>query len=184
MSKMKSGKGSRGRSGATHRGGIQKRGGPTRIDRDGDMEMDATGARNRGKKGRSDPGRLAGGRASAADAIQKAISGTTDSQANIRQTGKGNLEQVGVRGWKQSKAASNRDGGHESLITFLEKKLNTSDSKASSRARITKVCATSELAVTDMNLRLGPLRCVPLFKDGTPKRRSTLPGLPRACSFG
>lgn len=128
------------------------------------MEMDAAGARNRGKKGRSDPGRLAGGRASAADAIQKAISGTTDSQANIRQTGKGNLEQVSVRGWKQSKAASNRDGGHESLITFLEKKLNTSDSKAGSRARITKVCATSELAVTDMNLRLGPLRCVPFSK--------------------
>lgn len=183
MNKMKNGKGSRGRSGATHRGGIQKRG-PTRIDRDGDMEMDATGARNRGKKGRSDAGRLAGGRASAADAIQKAISGTTDSQVNIRQTGKGNLEQVSVRGWKQSKAASNRDGGHESLITFLEKKLNTSDSKAGSRARITKVCATSELAVTDMNLRLGPLRCVPLFKDGTPKRRSTIPGFPCACSFG
>lgn len=186
---MKSGKGSRRSGGATDRGGIRKRG-ATRVDRDGDMDMDAAagGARNRGKRTRGDSGRPSGPRAPAMDAIQKAISGTTpSSQANIRQGGKGSsLEQVSVRGWKQSKAASNRDGGHESLVTFLEKKLNAPDSKAGSRARITKVCATSELAVTDMNSRLRPLRCVLVFWDGiTPKRRSTLPsGLPRVCSFG
>ncbi|ODM24041.1 hypothetical protein SI65_01631 [Aspergillus cristatus] len=138
---MKGGKGSR-RSGGTDRGGIRKRGGPTRVDRDGDMDMDAAGggARGRGKRARGDSGRPSGPRAPAVDAIQKAISGnTTTSQVNIRQGGKGsNLEQVSIRGWKQSKAASNRDGGHESLVTFLEKKINAPDSKASSRARISK----------------------------------------------
>jgi nuclear RNA export factor len=84
------------------------------------------------------------------NAIQKAIASNADSQANIRQGTRGaGLEQVSVRGWKQSKAASNRDGGLESLIAFLEKKLTTPDSKAGARARITKVCATPELAVTD-----------------------------------
>lgn len=147
MSNMKNTKGSRSRPSGTDRGGIRKRG-PTRIDRDGDMDMDAAGGgRNRGgKRGRGgDPGRsTAAGRTPAMDVIQKALSdNTTSSQATIRQGGKGggsSLEQVSVRGWKQSKAASNRDGGLESLVTFLEKKLNAPDSKASSRARITKVC--------------------------------------------
>lgn len=149
------GKGSRARSGASDRGGIRKRG-STRIDRDGDLSMDGDAARARGKRTRGDAGRAtpAGGRPQARDrtlnAIQKAIASNADSQANIRQGTRGaGLEQVSVRGWKQSKAASNRDGGLESLLAFLEKKLTASDSKAGARARITKVCATPELAVTD-----------------------------------
>ncbi|KAF7170897.1 hypothetical protein CNMCM5623_003363 [Aspergillus felis] len=149
------GKGSRARSGASDRGGIRKRG-STRIDRDGDLSMDGGAARGRGKRARGDTGRAtpAGGRPQARDrtlnAIQKAIASNADSQANIRQgTRGGALEQVSVRGWKQSKAASNRDGGRESLIAFLEKKLTAPDSKAGARAKITKVCATPELAVTD-----------------------------------
>lgn len=149
---MKNGKGSRGRAGGPDRGGIRKRGAATKVDRDGDLAMDAGSARNRGKKGRTEGGRAGapgGGRPRALDAIQKAISSNSDShQANIRQSGRGaGLEQVIVRGWKQSKAASNRDGGLESLLTFLEKKLNHPDSKSGQRARITKVCATSELAI-------------------------------------
>ncbi|PYI03649.1 mRNA export factor mex67 [Aspergillus sclerotiicarbonarius CBS 121057] len=142
---MKNGKGSRGRSTASDRGGIRKRGAAaTRVDREGDLMMDAGSVRNRGKKARGDSGRSSGaGRTQAAnkamDAIQKAISSNSDSQANIRQGGRGSgLEQVIVRGWKQSKAASNRDGGLESLIAFLEKKLSSPDSKAGTRARITK----------------------------------------------
>ncbi|RHZ52008.1 hypothetical protein CDV55_102370 [Aspergillus turcosus] len=141
------GKGSRVRSGASDRGGIRKRG-STRIDRDGDLSMDAGTARGRGKRARGDTGRAtpAGGRPQARDrtdrtlnAIQKAIASNADSQANIRQGTRGaGLEQVSVRGWKQSKAASNRDGGLESLIAFLEKKLTAPDSKAGARARITK----------------------------------------------
>ncbi|PWY95645.1 hypothetical protein BO94DRAFT_562307 [Aspergillus sclerotioniger CBS 115572] len=150
---------------ASDRGGIRKRGATARVDREGDLVMDAGSARNRGKKARGDSGRSSGaGRAQAAnkamDAIQKAISSNSDSQANIRQGARGSgLEQVVVRGWKQSKAASNRDGGLESLIAFLEKKLSSPDSKAGTRARITKVCATPDLAVTDMNHQRRPLRC-------------------------
>lgn len=147
-------KSSRSRPGGTDRGGIRKRG-PTRIDRDGDMDMDAAGGgRNRGGKrargGDSGRSTAAAGRTPAMDVIQKALSdNTASSQATVRQGRKGgggsNLEQVCVRGWKQSKAASNRDGGLESLITFLEKKLNAPDSKSSSRARITKVCVHNTL---------------------------------------
>ncbi|GKZ19105.1 nuclear mRNA export, poly(A)+RNA binding protein [Aspergillus brasiliensis] len=135
---MKGGKGSRGRSGGSDRGGIRKRGAATRVDREGDLMMDAGSARNRGKKGRGDSGRSQAAN-KAMDAIQKAISSNSDTQANIRQGKRGSgLEQVIVRGWKQSKAASNRDGGLESLIAFLEKKLSPPDSKAGTRARITK----------------------------------------------
>ena len=193
MNKMKNVKGPRSRPSGMDRGGIRKRG-PTRIDRDGDMDMDSAGGRNRGsKRGRGgEPGRSTAPGRAPVDAIQKAISGsTTESQANIRQGGKGGgskLEQASVRGWKQSKAASNRDGGLESLITFLEKKLNTPDSKASSRARITKVCVqiTSVLAVTDMNSRLRlPPMCSRFQGWQAPKRRSTFPGLSRVhCSLG
>ncbi|PYH64594.1 mRNA export factor mexA [Aspergillus vadensis CBS 113365] len=163
---MKGGKGSRGRSGGSDRGGIRKRGAATRVDREGDLMMDAGSARNRGKKGRGDSGRSPAAN-KAMDAIQKAISSNSDAQANIRQGGRGSgLEQVIVRGWKQSKAASNRDGGLESLIAFLEKKLSPPDSKAGTRARITKVCATPELAVTDINYQLRPLRCALVCRGG------------------
>lgn len=137
------------RSGGAERGGIRKRG-PMRTDRDGDMDMDRGGARG-GKRPRGETGR-AGGRSTAGgrplardktlDAIQKAISSSKDSQANIRQiksSSGASLEQFSVRGWKQSKAASNRDGGVESLIAFLERRMNAT-TKSGPRAKITKVC--------------------------------------------
>lgn len=90
------------------------------------------------------------------DAIQKAIYSSASTQANVRQPrgrveelardtssrDRGGLEQLSVRGWKQSKAASNPDGGIESLITFLEKKGTPADPSAAAnlRVRITKVC--------------------------------------------
>ncbi|KAJ5572284.1 Nuclear transport factor 2 Eukaryote [Penicillium sp. DV-2018c] len=137
------------------RGGIRKRG-PTRTDRDGDMDMDAGGSRV--KRGRTEKsglgGRIAGagvgGRAAGTgsrvpardkqlDLIQRAIS-SVDPQANIRQGNRKTtteLEQFSVRGWKSSKAASNRDGGVESLIAFLERRMN-SFIKSGPRAKITK----------------------------------------------
>ncbi|GES60337.1 mRNA export factor mex67 [Aspergillus terreus] len=134
------GKKATGRSSGSDRGGIRKRGAVKRVDRDGDLAMDGDATRGRGKKARGDTGGRTGTRDRALNAIQKAItSNTPESQANIRQGKAGNtLEQVRVHGWKQSKAASNRDGGLESLLTFLEKKLNTHDSKTGGRARITK----------------------------------------------
>lgn len=90
------------------------------------------------------------------DAIQKAIYSSASSQANVRQArgrvdqltrdtnsrDRGGLEQLSVRGWRQSKAASNPDGGIESLISFLEKKGTPADPSAAAnlRVRITKVC--------------------------------------------
>ncbi|KAF7587531.1 nuclear mRNA export, poly(A)+RNA binding protein, partial [Aspergillus hancockii] len=159
---MKGGKAPRGRSsGASDRGGIRKRGATKRVDRDGDLAMDAGSAQGRGKRVRGDSSRsgTTGPRTQTRDralnAIQKAIASNTDSQANIRQGGRGsNLEQVTVRGWKQSKAASNRDGGLESLITFLEKKLNTNDPKAGSRARITKSRAQGDALIVSIRPEL------------------------------
>jgi len=139
------------RSGGASSGGIRKRG-PTRTDRDGDMDMD--GARG-GKRGRGDTGRSsASGRPQARernlDLLQKAVSAGKDSQANIVRQGKisggSTLEQFSVRNWKDSKAATNRDGGVESLIAFLERRMNAS-TKSGPRARITKVCSTFEEAV-------------------------------------
>ncbi|KAL2863869.1 mRNA export factor mexA [Aspergillus lucknowensis] len=136
---------SRARSGTSDRGGIRKRGAPTKVDRDGDLAMGAGADAIRGQKPRGGQGRsaLSGSRTQTLDrtmdVIQKALSGSSGAQANIRQGGRGpGLEQVIVSGWKQSKAASNRDGGVESLVTFLEKKLTAPDSKAGTRARISK----------------------------------------------
>ena len=138
----------RGRSNGS--GGIRKRG-PVRADRDGDLNMDATGGRDRGAKrsrqgsSRSTPD---GGhsRDKTLNAIQQAVWDNNTSNANVRhgKRGGGNLAQVSVRGLRQSKAASNSDGGVESLTAFLEKKISTHyDPKAGPRPKISKVCATT-----------------------------------------
>lgn len=145
------------------RGGIRKRG-PTRTDRDGDMDMDSAGARG-GKRARTSTGRSStAGRAQPqgmADAIQKAIASNSGAQANVRQGRKGkapnrdNLEQFSVRGWKESKAASNSDGGLESLIAFLERRMNA-HSKTGPRAKISKVCSPFDMAVPSHEIRHPP----------------------------
>lgn len=185
-----------GRSGGADRGGIRKRG-PTRTDRDGDMDMDRSGARG-GKRGRGDATRstrsTAAGRPQARDktldAIQRAISNTQDSQANIRQTKStagANLEQFNVTGWKTSKAASNRDGGVESLIAFLERRMNA-NTKTGPRAKITKVCRTSTRAVFLYQSRRHSHphqnHCMLVTDYHRGQRPSTLPGLPPSSCFG
>lgn len=198
------------RGGASDRGGIRKRG-PTRTDRDGDMDMDAGGSRAKGSRpdssrsgagGGRPPaprsgGTTAGGRGSGRagrggrvqsrdktmDAIQRAIA-STESQATIRQNRQNDnnnrkRESVpfSVRGWKQSKVASDKDGGVGSVISFLERRLN-SLTKTGPRARITKVSPTLEMAVTNFNPRHPPLPC-PLVSEAGPltERSSTLSGL-------
>ncbi|KAL4734236.1 hypothetical protein BDV11DRAFT_198531 [Aspergillus similis] len=147
---MKRGRSSRGRTSTRantgDRGGIRKRGAPpTKVDRDGDLAMGAGAGAVRGQKTRSGSGRPtpSATRANAAldrsiSQIQKALS-SSNAQANIRQGGRVSpTEQVAVLGWKESKAASNRDGGVESLVAFLEKKLTSPDSKTGPRIRISK----------------------------------------------
>ena len=143
-----SNRGGRGRSNGSDRGGIRKRG-PTRTDRDGDLNMDAGGGGRGTKKAREDSRRSTpdGGHARdrTLNAIQKAIwSNNHLPNASIRhgKQGGSSLEQVRVHGWKQSKAAWNADGGVESLIGFLERRMSSHDSKGGPRARITKVCVT------------------------------------------
>jgi nuclear RNA export factor len=103
------------------------------------------------------------------EAIQKAISNTRDSQVNLRQgktNAASNLEPFSVRGWKTSKVSSHRDGGVENLVAFLERRMNAS-TKSGPRARITKVCSTSEGAITNHQSRHFPIRSFLCFsKDG------------------
>ncbi|KAF9886838.1 nuclear mRNA export, poly(A)+RNA binding protein [Aspergillus nanangensis] len=128
-----------GRSGTSDRGGIRKRGAPKRIDRDGDMAMVPDNSGSRGKKPHGGSGGRGQPRGKALDVLQQAIS-SHDSQANIRHgKARGNLEHVRITGWKDSKAASNPDGGIESLINFLEKKLESKlEPKTGPRAKISK----------------------------------------------
>ncbi|KAJ5094642.1 hypothetical protein N7456_010503 [Penicillium angulare] len=153
-------------AGAGGGGGIRKRG-PTRTDRDGDMDMDQSGARG-GKRGRGGSGRGNTGRANAGgrtqtrdrtlDAIQRAISDTKDTQVNIRSSKQSNsngnkLEQFSITGWKNSKAASNRDGGVESLTAFLERRLNAL-TKSGPRAKISKSRVEGDTLVVSVRSEL------------------------------
>lgn len=131
------------------RGGIRKRTAAGRTDRDGDLDMAAGPDRGRGGK----RGRGRGGQPQARDGlrsnlnqdrIRKAMEG---GEATVRQAGnKPQFEEISITGWKSSKAASNADGGVRSTVDWLEKKLPPSKH---GRKHITKVCATSALAVTN-----------------------------------
>jgi nuclear RNA export factor len=141
------------------RGGIQKRkAGPTRTDRDGDLVMDAA---TTGEKRRSGRGQLVGdthfrgqgsgrgrggpsregnlGLLKAQSAIIRGLN-SKQSQANVlesRTTVGGTTLQID--GLSSSKAASNPDGGVESLLAFLERKASAHDPK-SKPVKIKKVC--------------------------------------------
>jgi nuclear RNA export factor len=137
------------------RGGIQKRrAGPVRVDKDGDLDMDGSG-RGKSGKGRLEspvPSRPQGagrGRGAAArgglqgtQKVQQAIlRGLGAKQANVLDsrlsTGNTTLQ---IDGLKSSKAASNPDGGLESLLAFLERKAAGQDSGSNRTVRIKKVC--------------------------------------------
>lgn len=53
------------------------------------------------------------------------------------------LTQINVRGLKNSKAASNPDGGIKDLLAFLERKASAPDASAREMVKIKKVCLTS-----------------------------------------
>ena len=136
------------------RGGIQKRASPRpRMDRDGDLDMD--GLSRRGPSSSSGSGRGAPGSQSNAprgsargrpqrtgisvNAVEKAVSGgrghntvnvrsgmNTRSRGGRRQDLSG-LVKIAVKGWSQSKAASNPGGAVVTLIPWLEKKASSRD---------------------------------------------------------
>jgi hypothetical protein len=140
-------------------GSIQKRRAPGgRVDRDGDVSMDASstngaagGASGRGGRGGAAKRATQGTRASSRIAQNVA----TYAQAEL---GKGDGGRTGrvsvgaskarfahsatlkVHGLKDSKAASNSDGGVRTLLTFLERKA----SKGDKHIAIRKVCSSCE----------------------------------------
>ncbi|KAJ5893334.1 mRNA export factor mex67 [Penicillium taxi] len=134
-----------------------------RTDRDGDMDMDRPGGRGArgargggiGKSGRGGAARTGSGRAQARpknlDAIQNAISGT---RSEIRAQGQsGGLAHFNVTGWKDSKVATNRDGGVSDLIAFLERRLKAL-SKSGPRPKITKSRVEGDTLVASVRQNL------------------------------
>lgn len=189
------------------RGGIQKRrGGTPRVDRDGDLVMDAVAGSGRGRGAPSQPGQpypttaTYGNRSTARGGPVRSVvrggvsrggliraglirGGVARGTTNPRRIGQawdninsenaiirpqqsdaplrgilkvnpsspmGNqnskLNQVSVRGWTESKAASNQDRGIKDLIAFLERKATGTTATARDAVRIVKVCLHSRSA--------------------------------------
>lgn len=141
------------------RGGIQKRrAGATRVDGDGDLDMDAparrakkpvptepSSARTRPTRSSAPTGPKAASRT--AQTVLKHLSNgtasTLASRVSSAAAGKSSapLTFLRIRGLKESKAATNPDGGRKDLRSFLERK--ASSFRTGSRKRnvaIKKVC--------------------------------------------
>jgi nuclear RNA export factor len=142
----------------TSRGGIQKRKaapGPVRVDKDGDLDMDAAaGAAGRGKSGK---GRVASsvptgprgrGGLSRARSTQHNIDrtknnierGIRNQNVKVRDAHNPSTAMIQIDGLQNSKAASNSDGGLQSLESFLERKASAMDSASNRQVKIKKVC--------------------------------------------
>ncbi|OAA48697.1 mRNA export factor mex67 [Metarhizium rileyi] len=133
----------------TTRGGVQKRrAGVTRTDMDGDLDMDAIGKRATKAAGiettgpkarttRATSGRPCRGASTATQTVLKHLQGKSGSSLTSRVSaassgrttrtrGKGaNLHFLRIHGLKQSKAATNQDGGLSDLLAFLERKASS-----------------------------------------------------------
>lgn len=146
------------------RGGIQKRrAGPARVDKDGDLVMDAVASGERRRAGRNQPratisfnGQATGHQGSGTvrtrgnlgiqRAQQSILRGLGTQQASVLESrisdsakGKEAVFLL-VHGLKSSKAASNPDGGLRDLLGFLERKASGLDAKSNRTVRIKKVC--------------------------------------------
>ncbi|KAL2154165.1 hypothetical protein VTH82DRAFT_2841 [Thermothelomyces myriococcoides] len=112
----------------TRGGGVGKRRGTPRTDRDGDVSMDTVSpdnppsgsAAHSGRGSRASKGGR-GGRSSTrlAQNVRNFVSEQDGTVRNVKQPNKVTLK---IRGLKDSKAASNPDGGLRSLLDFLERK--------------------------------------------------------------
>ncbi|KAI9642236.1 nuclear mRNA export, poly(A)+RNA binding protein [Ciborinia camelliae] len=150
-------------SGRVGGGGISKRRGPVRVDKDGDLDMDAatgangrksgkgaiggsvpTGPRGHGRGGARNTGR--GGKLDLARNPQAILRGmgSQSQQANV-------LVTLWVKGLKGSKAASNSDQGVSSLVSFLERKATTLDSKSKRVVRVKKSHKKGDIVVISVS---------------------------------
>lgn len=150
------------KSKAGSRGGIQKkRAGATKTDGDGDLDMDSAAARRSAKAAgtqasagsskpstRASTAKNARGASKVAQNVLKHLSngaggGELASRVGTRSRGKnaGNLSYLRVCGLKQSKAASNPDGGVSDLLGFLERKASSfTTGRQKRQIMIKKVC--------------------------------------------
>lgn len=135
------------------RGGIRKQrgAGPARVDKDGDLVMGAA-AINQQRK--SDKAGVSAPRGSRGNGTGRSRGGTgrgasLNSQkgqaAIIRGLGGSNVGTVKIDGLKSSKAASNTDGGLDSLLSWLERKANAMESKSNRTVKIKKVCSSHRI---------------------------------------
>ncbi|PNY28374.1 mRNA export factor MEX67 [Tolypocladium capitatum] len=136
---------SAGRAKPSWRGGIQKRRDTSKVDGDGDLDMDASGKRGSqtttaGLRSRPAPRssvpRNPRGVSNTAQTVLKHLKGgdsshlasrISDAAAGkpTRGRGKAGLSYLRVHGLRQSKAASNPDGGLKDLLNFLERKASS-----------------------------------------------------------
>jgi nuclear RNA export factor len=152
---------------ASSRGGIQKRrGGPARIDTDGDLDMGSAASRRSAQTttrdsnaSRARPGLRSANPRGASKAAQTVLkhlaNGETSGLASrISNAAAGrhtksrpnntSLSFLRVHGLKESKAASNPDGGLSDLLAFLERKASSfTTGREKRQVTIKKVCPMS-----------------------------------------
>ncbi|KAK4206912.1 hypothetical protein QBC37DRAFT_107260 [Rhypophila decipiens] len=102
-------------SGSTLTGGISKRRGNVPIDRDGDVSMDAPA-------GGSNPGRGGRGTRASKGSRGTARAARVSSYVEDNRPTRFNRQVLKIHGLKNTKAASNPDGGLRGLIEFIERK--------------------------------------------------------------
>jgi nuclear RNA export factor len=177
------------------RGGIQKRkGGPTKVDVDGDLDMDSTarkaqrgtgttaGGSRRQQSTRSSTTSNPRGASKTAQTILKHLNNgdsstiasrisTSSSMRATRSRGQdtGPLSYLRVHGLKQSKAAGNPDGGLSDLLAFLERKAAGLSPGSKRRVIIKKVCLSlrnSRRAIVLPDVGCQPMYETPYLGDG------------------
>ena len=178
------------------RGGVQKRSSPRpKIDKDGDLDMDASADSSRGRgghRGSTGPGRRGRPtRSMAPEAMQKIIKGINSGEAVIRGRGENRFragvppkepradrkqstpawDQISVRGWTESKAASNPGGGVKELIEFLQRKASI----PAAPVRIKKVCLKTIRAAQKQRLGNFALTGLLSFQANLSERRPRFP---------
>ena len=151
------------------RGGIAKSRSTTpRIDRDGDLDMGSSvgGGRGRGSgrglRGHTTRSSVAAQPVTATrprpsarngvapERLHQALLNGDKLQARITSAKRGEgLKDIKVTGFRDSKAASNQDGGLKTFISWLERKA----SGHGDPVRITKVCLTPTSTVSHQDLR-------------------------------
>lgn len=121
--------------GGRTRGGITKRRGPVGTDRDGDVSMDAPAGSADGRPSPTGRGKRGAARGRGTTRTSSRIAQNVKNYAGDRgetgQLSKAHFQRavIKVHGIKDSKAASNTDGGLRNLVDFIERKASSRDKR-------------------------------------------------------